>query len=256
MKTLLPNILLVGNDLAQSELLTTCIDALGILPIGPVSTAAGAMDLYEGTTPNLVVINASLGPTLASGIELARTLLELHPVPLIFLTETVAAAAHIRKELPQQVVCVTKPYTAAYLQRVMQVLLAQSSLAEGMTLPPRVATEVFGAALPSPHLFVRERGMLIRLEPTLIGCVQTEGKYCILTMASGHRHTARVPLRELLGLLVPAHFVRVHRSWLVNLQYIEHIDPAAGTIHLIGGTAIPLGRAHREEFFQQLRLVD
>ena len=256
MQTLLPHILLVGNDSAQAELLTVCIDALGILPIGPASTAAEAIDLYEGTTPNLVVITAAMGPEPSSGVALARQLLELRAVPIILLTETVAEAASIRKELLPQVVCVTKPYTAAYLQRVMQVMLAQSGLADGLALPPVVAGEVFGAVLSSPHLFVRERGMLIRLEPALIACVETAGKYCLLTMASGHRHTARVPLRELLGLLAPAHFVRAHRSWMVNLQYIEHIDPAASTIHLIGGAELPLGRAHRESFFQQLRLVD
>ena len=45
-------------------------------------------------------------------------------------------------------------------------------------------------------------------------------------------------------------------SWMVNLQYIDHIDPAAGTIHLLNGVEVPLGRAHRDAFFQQLRLVD
>lgn len=256
MKTLLPHILLVGNDSAQAELLTVCIDSLGMLPVGPVATAAEAQALYEATTPNLVVINAALGPTVADSVALAHQLLEERATPIIFLTETVAEAAIIRQELPQQVVCVTKPYTAAYLQRVIQVMLAQSGLSEGVMLPPVVASEVFGAVMPSPHLFVRERGMLIRLEPALIVCVETESKYCILTTASGHRHTARVPLRELLGLLAPAHFVRAHRSWMVNLQYIDRIDPAAGTIHLIGGAEVPLGRAHREAFFKQLRLVD
>ncbi|MBC7446703.1 MAG: response regulator transcription factor [Hymenobacteraceae bacterium] len=255
MKTLLPHILLVGNDSAQAELLAVCIDALGILPIGPAATAPEALALYE-TSPDLVIINAALGPNPGDNVALAQQLLALRPTPIIFLTETIADAARIRQELLPQVVCVTKPYTAAYLQRVVQVVLAQNGLAGGVLLPEPVANEIFRATLLSPHLFVRERGMLIRLEPALIACVETESKYCLLTMASGHRHTARVPLRELLGLLAPAHFVRAHRSWMVNLQYIDHIDPAAGTIHLIGGVEVPLGRAHREAFFKQLRLID
>ncbi len=255
MKTLLPHLLLVGPDPAQLELLTTCIDALGLLPVGPAPTPAEAEALYETTTANLVVVNAALGPTLAPALALVRRLLAMRVAPIIFLTATVGEAATIRKALPQ-VVCVTRPYTAAYLQRVMQVMLAQSGLAGGVALPPLVANEIFGAVLPSPHLFVRERGMWIRLEPALIASVQTEARYCLLTMASGHRYTARVALRELLGLLAPAHFVRAHRSWLVNLQYIDRIDPVAGTIHMIGEAEVPLGRAHRDAFFKQLRLVD
>ncbi len=256
MKTLLPHILLVGNDSAQTDLLTTCLDALGILPVGPAVTAAEALALYDSSAANLVVLNAALGAELTDSIGLARAMLDVRRAPIIFLTKTIAEAAAIRKELPHEVVCVTKPYTAAYLQRVIQLLLAQSSLAAGEVLPPLVVTEVVSVVKPSPYLFVRERGLLIRLEPALIASVKTEGKYCLITMASGHRYTARIPMSELRGLLEPAHFVQAHRAWLVNMQYIEHIDPTASTIHLLNSAEIPLGRAHRAAFFLQLRMVD
>ncbi len=256
MKPLVPHVLLIGSEPAHADLLATCLNSLGILPIGPALTTAEAEDLYASEQPDLVVIIAAVAPGPDQPIELARCLLARRLAPIIILSKTLAEAARTRKELLPQVVCVTKPYGAAYLQRVMQVMLAQNGLLGGTVLPPVVVSEVVRVALPSPHLFVRERSMLIRLEPALIACVETESKYCLLTMASGHRYTARVPLHELLELLTPAHFVRTHRSWLVNVQYIDHIDPAAGTIHLLGGVEIPLGRAHREAFFQQLRLVD
>lgn len=256
MKTLLPHILLVGNDSAQTDQLTASFDALGIMPVGPATTVAEAQALYKSAIPDLVVVSAVQGKTPLDSVELARQLLERRPTPFIFLTKTVSEAASIRLELPEHVVCVTQPYTMTYLQRVVQVVLAQNGLAAGVVLPPLAPSKVIGTLLPSPHLFVRQRGMLIRLEPALIACVETEGKYCMITMASGHRHPVRIPLRELLGLLEPAQFVQAHRSWMVNVQYIERIDPAAGTIHLIGGAEVPLGRAHREAFFKQLRLVD
>ena len=256
MTDLLPHILLVGNDSAQAELLTTGLNALGLPLLGPATTAAQAQVLYGLVKPSLVVIDAALQPTPADTIELGRHLLQLGATPLIFLTETVSMAATIRKALLPQAVCVTKPYTAAYLQRVIQIVLAQSSLAEGITLPPLVVLDVVSEVVPSPHLFVRERSKWVRLEAALIVCVETEAKHCLLTIASGHRYTVRLPLRELLALLAPAHFVQTHRSWLVNIQYVEYINPSAGTIHLIGGLEVPLGRAHVTAFFKQLRFVD
>ncbi len=248
--------LLVEHDSVQNDILAACLDSLGILLTGPANTIETALSLYEDTTPSVVVITAALDLTPADSISLVQQLLEIRHTPIIFLTQTLREASALRKALPQQVVCVTEPYTAAYLQRVVQVVLAQSRLSEGFKLGVSTALEVVKKNVPSPHLFVRERGMLMRLEPTLIGCVETAGKYCIITMANGHRYTVRVPLRELLIRFEPAHFVQTQRCWMVNLQYIDFIDPVAGTIHLIGGAEVPLGRTHREAFFSQLRLVD
>jgi DNA-binding LytR/AlgR family response regulator len=256
MNAIRPHLLLVEHESVRNDILNLCLDTLGIPLTGPANTVETARVLYEDTTPSLVVITATPALAPADSVKLVRLLLDIRYTPIVFLTSTLSDASFIRKALPQQVVCVAEPYTPAYLQRVLQVVMAQSRLSEGLKLAPTAPVEVVKAALPSPHLFVRERGMLIRLEPTLIACVETAGKYCLITMANGHRYTVRVPLRELLTRFEPAQFVQAQRCWMVNLQYVDFIDPVASTIHLVGGAEVPLGRTHRESFFKQLNLVD
>lgn len=96
----------------------------------------------------------------------------------------------------------------------------------------------------------------MRLTIEHIISVQTDSKYCVLTMKSGQRHSVRTPLFELLEELRPGDFLRVHRSWLVNLSYIEMIALAESTIFLSGGSEVPLGRVYRDELMYRVRLVE
>jgi DNA-binding LytR/AlgR family response regulator len=71
---------------------------------------------------------------------------------------------------------------------------------------------------------------------------------------SGRRHSVRTPLAELL-LSLPDTFVQVHRSWLVNLNYVEYVDPIAGIVRLPGTIEAPLGRTYRDELLRRLPLI-
>jgi DNA-binding LytR/AlgR family response regulator len=84
--------------------------------------------------------------------------------------------------------------------------------------------------------------------------VHTEQKHAVITLVSGRRHSVRTPLTELL-LSLPDTFVQVHRSWLVNLNFVEYVDPAAGVIRLPSSVEAPLGRTYREELLRRLPLI-
>ncbi len=49
-------------------------------------------------------------------------------------------------------------------------------------------------------------------------------------------------------------FVRIHRTYLVNIAHIEAVNPREGTIHVAGET-LPIGYAYRRDFMEGLRLM-
>lgn len=59
-------------------------------------------------------------------------------------------------------------------------------------------------------------------------------------------------MQEARKLLPPAEFVRVHKSYIVNLKHVEVIQDDAV---LIGSRKIPIGKSYREEFYRWLRSV-
>ncbi|REE99398.1 LytR/AlgR family response regulator transcription factor [Thermomonospora umbrina] len=77
--------------------------------------------------------------------------------------------------------------------------------------------------------------------------VEAHGDYARLHTASGG-HLVRIPLAALEERWRAAGFVRVHRSHLVAVRYVEELrlDSGRCTV-LIGGTELPVSRRHTRE---------
>lgn len=91
----------------------------------------------------------------------------------------------------------------------------------------------------------RERTNLVRVES--IDCIESAGVYVALHV--GHeRIIHRAPLGELVAQLDPRRFVRVHRSTVVNIDSILHLEAAThGEFDLVlrGGHRVHVSRTFR-----------
>ncbi|MEM1181085.1 MAG: LytTR family DNA-binding domain-containing protein [Acidobacteriota bacterium] len=79
--------------------------------------------------------------------------------------------------------------------------------------------------------------------------IQAESNYARFHLQSGGRHLARVSLAQLERRLEPSRFVRVHRSWIVNVDLLERQESAGhGDLRLPmrGGLEVSLSRRYRD----------
>ena len=242
------SILVVEDSPTQARLLGTCLLQLGLPLLGPAATAAAALALCATTWPALAVIDLGLEAG-NDGVELAQQLHQQGPLPLIFVSATDDTQLLARARALQPVAILPKPFTITSLRRMVELGLYGQARTP-LDWQPGAGTE----PAPAPWLFVRERDVLMRLAVADITCVHTEQKHAVLTLVSGRRHSVRTPLAELL-LSLPDTFVQVHRSWLVNLNYVEYVDPVAGIVRLPGALEAPLGRTYRDELLRRLPLI-
>ena len=49
-------------------------------------------------------------------------------------------------------------------------------------------------------------------------------------------------------------FLRIHKSYLVNVKMIESLNPGESTL-VVGGQMLPIGYAYKKVFFEQLQLL-
>src|SRR5882757_9076256 len=97
------------------------------------------------------------------------------------------------------------------------------------------------------RIVIRERDKtdLIRVES--IDCIESAGVYVALHVGP-ERVIHRTALGELIGRLDPRRFVRVHRSTVVNIDSILHMEPAThGEFDLVlrGGQRVHVSRTFR-----------
>ncbi len=242
------SVLVVEDSPTQARVLSTCLLQLGLPLLGPAATADAALALCATTWPALAVIDLGLEDG-NDGVALAQQLQQQASLPLLFISATDDTALLARARALQPVAILPKPFTITSLRRMVELGLYGQARTP-LDWQPGAGTE----PAPAPWLFVRERDVLMRLAVADITCVHTEQKHAVLTLVSGRRHSVRTPLAELL-LSLPDTFVQVHRSWLVNLNYVEYVDPVAGIIRLPGTLEAPLGRTYRDELLRRLPLI-
>jgi len=103
-----------------------------------------------------------------------------------------------------------------------------------------------GATRPVRRLVVRTRGRIYFVRADEIDWIEATGHY--LTLHTGHEsHMVRETMAGLEARLDPEHFLRIHRSTIVNVDRIKELQP---TFHgeylvtLLGGTRLQCSRSY------------
>lgn len=103
--------------------------------------------------------------------------------------------------------------------------------------------------LDRPDRFlVRKLGREFLIAANDIEWLQASGNYVNLRVR-GHDYPLRSTIAGIEARLDPARFVRVHRSYIVNLGAVASIEPLDGgdaRIHLRDGAAVPSSRTYRD----------
>ena len=94
---------------------------------------------------------------------------------------------------------------------------------------------------PQDGLTVKSNGMLVRLPFSQLSYVEVNGKHLYFNLTDGQ-------VREVVGslkdyeplLLARPEFMRIHRSYIVNMLQIDELSPAG--VHTFSGTSLPVSR--------------
>ena len=190
----------------------------------------------QGGRCDLLLLDVEM-PTL-SGLELARLL--PRPAPAIILVTTYREFAVAAFELQVADYLVKPVELVRFNQAVAKVLAARPAL------PPPSAP---APPEPSSELFVKVGTRSIRVNFDDVLYIEALSTYSVLVTPT-QKHIVYLTLKALSERLPFAHFVRVHRSYIVNLHRIEAVED-----HMLklGTHQIPVGKSYQEEFTRRLR---
>jgi hypothetical protein len=116
-------------------------------------------------------------------------------------------------------------------------------------LPPVPPTSPQPETLPE-RFAVRKRGKEIMVEVADIDWIEAAGNYAVLHVG-GETLEIRSSLTKLEGELDPKRFVRVHKSYVVNVVRIAEVTPWISgdwRIRLQDGAEVNLSRRYRQRF--------
>lgn len=143
---------------------------------------------------------------------------------------------------------ITYGMLSAAVMALRHVFARQPTIAAETPAPPPSAPP---PSEPLPERFaVRKRGKEIMVEVADIDWVEAAGNYAVLHVG-GETLEIRSSLTKLEGELDPKRFVRVHKSYVVNVARIAEVTPWISgdwRIRLQDGAEVNLSRRYRQRF--------
>lgn len=100
-------------------------------------------------------------------------------------------------------------------------------------------------------IFIKTDGKLIKLSYDEILFLESMGDY-VKFVTPGKKHLTLNTLSAIEEKLDKTRFLRVHRSYIVNLSKIKDIQ--GGTL-LIDGNIIPISKSHKDEVLQNIKIL-
>jgi DNA-binding LytR/AlgR family response regulator len=174
------------------------------------------------------------------GMELARVLRRFaRPPAIVFVTAYDNAAADAFDL--GAVDYVRKPIQPSRLAEALR------RVAAALAVPAEARHEEEDHAIP-----VELAGTTRMLPRSSVRWVEAQGDYARLHTAEGS-HLVRVPLATLAERWSDSGFVRIHRSYLVQLRLIDELRMAnSGYVVVLGDTELPVSRRHTRDLKDRL----
>jgi len=238
--------LIVDDEQLSRRAMRQLLDARGDVEV--VAECADAVSAEEHLDGADVVFLDVLMPR-RSGLDLARRLPSAGPPFVVFVT------AYDEYAVPafetDAVDYLSKPVAADRLAKTIARVRDRLRTVSGSTSPD-AAPEV----APPVHLLTRvgDRDVVILVSD--IDSIEADGVYAAVTVA-GRRYLVRSSLDALEQSLLPAAFVRVHRSWLIPRDRIASVRRNARSSHreivLRSGALVPVSRRRQPHVMRLLR---
>ena len=94
--------------------------------------------------------------------------------------------------------------------------------------------------------------MIQRIDLSKLVYVEAQSNYASFVFEDDKPVMSLLSLRKLQDML-PSHFIRVHRSYIVNETRIQHIE---GNQLNLGKVKLPIGQSYRESLFKKLNVAN
>jgi two-component system, LytTR family, response regulator len=219
--------------------------------VGESASALETIELVRATTPELLFLDIRMPGMDGFDVVGALSAYEEVPPPRVIFTTAYDQYA-VRAFDVNAVDYLLKPFTYERLKSAIQRAREQFRAKE------ESAAQLNGSHRPA-HLYTnriifKSRGRILFLPVSDIRWIGAEGNYVRLCTGT-ENHLLRETMAHLEQRLDPRGFLRVHRSFIVNLKYVKEVRRQTNgdsVVILDNGEQVAMGRSYRTALREHL----
>lgn len=232
------------EEMSRVHLREICKSIHGIEIVGVFDNALAAHAYLANHPVDLIFLDIEM-PS-CSGIEFVKNMDQIPGI--IFTTAKENYAVNAFDYIDNVVDYIVKPVPSMRLLKAINRFKAH-----------RAVTKHSSTALSTSHstdtsegdgfIFVKSEKRLIRINLDELLYVETTGDYSIFKIQDGQQYVVQSSLKNIANKIRHSNFIKVHRSFIINLQKVVDIEE---NNLVIGRKVIPISRAHRASLMERI----
>ncbi|MGB5323221.1 MAG: response regulator [Lutimonas sp.] len=237
--------MIVEDEMIIGANISLQLSKLGYEVTGIVSRGEEAIAHVKQNRPDIVLMDIQLKGTL-DGIDTVIRMQQQMEIPVIYLTANADENNFDRAKSTNPYAFISKPFKKLDLQHAIELTMGRLDINKSSSNEEATCISPF---IQSDSIYVRRNERMIKIMINDIYYFEADRNYCKI-FAKNKECLLVMTLKEINDRLPPEHFLRIHRSFIINLS---HVDEVAGTHVVIHKKAIPLSKTLRGELMNRLQ---
>ncbi|WP_262732612.1 LytR/AlgR family response regulator transcription factor [Gaetbulibacter sp. NE] len=240
-------ILIVEDEMVIGANISLQLSSLGYEVTGVIPRGEEAIINVRQDTPDIILMDINLKGAL-DGVETVKLIQKEFDIPIIYLTANADDAHFNKAKATNPHAFISKPFKKLDLQHAIELVIAKQDLKHNATKTVEDNPSPF---ILSDSIFVRHHEKMVKVDIKDILYIEAERNYCRIHSKS-KEYLLVITLKDLDEKLPEMHFLRIHRSFIIN---ISHIDEVATSHVVIAKKAIPVSKTLKEELLKRLHTI-
>lgn len=242
-------ILIVEDEMIIGAKISMQLTNLGFEVTGILPRGEDAIVHVQETKPDIVLLDIHLKGEI-NGIETATQLQRLGNIPVIYLTANSDEATFNQAKATRPYAFISKPYKQLDLQRAIELTISRMAEdANGLIVTEAGADD--STFVLNDRIFVRHKEKMVKIMLADLIYLEADRNYSQL-FTKEKDYVLAVTLKAIEEKLPAKLFLRIHRSYIVNITHIDEVTE--GNVKIAEHT-IPMGAGMREILLKGLRTL-
>ncbi len=254
------NILIVEDEAIVAMDLEDTLQTKDYRIAGIADNGREALSFIEKETIDLMLLDIQIKGDW-DGIETARKLMSVKDIPFIYLTAFSDGETIERAKETKPAAYLIKPYQPRNLLVAIDLALHNFALRQtnpSKTIPitPRKqALQPIDQGEPilyfNEAIFIKQNYTFVKVNLRDIQYFEVDGNHSYI-VTEAHKYILRHSLSAVLQKLNQPYFVRIHRSYAINIGCVDTFNDSS---IFIGEQELPLGRHYKDAFLRHFDLL-
>jgi len=238
-------ILVVEDDMIVAANISLQLTALGYEVTGIESRGEEAVMHAGLNTPDIIIMDILLKGTI-NGIEAAKKIQQTQEIAIVYLTANTGEATFLKAKSTHPYAFIPKPFNCLHLERTIALVAEQIKDHMGYKLHKLENLKVL-----KDRIFVRHNGKMIKLLLDEILYIEADRNYSNIVTQTG-KYLISTTLKTVESELMASGFIRVHRSYIVNMSKLDVVADH----HLeIKRKVIPISKGLKDHVLKHIHTI-